>query len=192
MLKRLVTFIILAASAMVSPRLLAADDAAAAALCAESTAYLATTVNKDRPTPPDMVIAKVKEACALLETEGPAAFPKFYGKGSPFIYEGTYVFVQGSSDGNQYVHPISYKMVGVKNMGVKDGKGKRVFAAMCDLVLEKGEGWVEYFWPKPGTQDFVRKISFVKKCKMSDGVEVVVGSGLYNFSDADVAKLELH
>jgi methyl-accepting chemotaxis protein len=90
------------------------------------------------------------------------------------------------------MHPIKFKMVGNKLAGLKDTNGKRFLVVMNDLVREKGEGWVEYFWPKPGTRDSVRKISFVKKCRMSNGVEVVVGSGLYSFSEADVAKLELH
>jgi hypothetical protein len=170
----------------------AADDSAMAALAKESEAYSVSTVNKARPTPPEMVIAKVKEACALLEKEGPAAFPKFSGKDSPFLYEGTYVWVHTLNEATMLSHPIKYKMVGNNLMGLKDAKGKRFFVVMNDLVKGKGEGWAEYYWPKPGSDDSVRKISFVKKCKMSDGTEVVVGSGLVNFSDADVAKLELH
>ena len=192
MFKKIVLAIVLTSTAAVSPRLLADDDAAAAALAAESTAYCTSTINKDRPTPLDTVVAKVNEACALLAKEGPAAYPKFNGKGSPFIYEGTYVAVQALADGVEFVHPINYKMVGQKLMGQKDAKGKRIFIAMAELVKEKGEGWVEYYWPKPGTQEIVHKISFVKKCTMANGVEVVVISGISNFNEADAAKVELH
>ncbi|HUC86314.1 MAG TPA: cache domain-containing protein [Candidatus Acidoferrales bacterium] len=192
MLNKIITVFALTAAAMFAPRLLAQDDSAAAALAAESTAYCATTVNKDRPTPPSAVTAKVNEACALLEKEGPAAFPKFSGKGSPFIYEGTYIAVQDLNSGEEYVHPILYKMVGQKLKNQKDAKGKPVFVIMSDLVREKGEGWVEYYWPKPGTQEIGHKIAYVKKCTMSNGVEVVVISGTFNFSADDVAKLELH
>jgi len=170
----------------------ASTNAAAVALAAESEAYCATTINKDRPTPPDVIISKVNEACALLAKGGPAEFPKFQGKSSGFIYEGTYVWIHTLADSQMLMHPIKYKMVGNNLVGLKDAKGKRFFVVMNDLVREKGEGWVEYYWPKPGTDDSVRKISFVKKCAMSNGVEVVVGSGLYSFNDADVAKLELH
>jgi hypothetical protein len=169
-----------------------ADDAAAAALAAESEVYCASTLNKDRPTPPAMVVDKVNAACALLEKEGSAAFPKFSGRGSTFLYEGTYVWVHTLAEGKMLVHPIKYKMVGNNLIGLKDTRGKRFFATMNDLASEKGEGWVEYYWPKPGTEDAVRKISFVKKCRLPDGTEVVVGSGLVNFNEADVAKLELH
>lgn len=170
----------------------AADDAASAALAKESEDYSASTINKDRSTPPETIIAKVNEACALLEKEGPAAFPKFSGKGSAFLYEGTYIWIHSLAESKMLMHPIKYKMVGNEMVGLKDAKGKRFFVVMNNLVKEKGEGWVEYYWPKPGTEDSVRKISFVKKCKLSDGTEVVVGSGLVKFSDAEVAKLELH
>lgn len=192
MLNRIIAFIALAASASITPRLLADDDTAAAALAAESTAYCTATVNKDRPTPPSVVIAKVNDACALLAKEGPAAFPKFSGKGSPFIYEGTYIAVDGLNDDVPLVHPIQYKIVGHKMTALKDAHGKRIFIMFGSVAREKGEGWVEYYWPKPGTEEVARKISFVKKCTMANGVDVVVISGLYNFSDADVAKLELH
>lgn len=168
-----------------------ADEAAAAALAAESETFCTSTIKPD-PTPPASIIAKVNEACALLEKEGPAAFPKFSGKNSPFIYEGTYIWIHTLGDPEMVMHPIKYKMNGTKIAGMKDTKGKRLFAAMNELVREKGEGWVEYYWPKPGTQDSIHKISFVKKCKMANGTEVVVGSGLYNAGHADVAKLELH
>jgi hypothetical protein len=169
----------------------AADEAATAALAKESEDYCASTINKDRPTPPELIVAKVNEACALLEKEGAAAFPKFSGKGSAFLYEGTYVWVHRLADSAMLMHPIKYKMVGNNLIGLKDAKGKRFFVVMNNLAKEKGEGWVEYYWPKPGSEDSVRKISFVKKGKLADGTEVIVGSGLVNFSDADVAKLPL-
>ncbi len=184
-------FCLLALLLALTPRLGAADDPGAA-LAADSESYCASTLVKDRPTAPETIVAKVNEACTLLEKEGQAAFPKFSGKGSPFLYEGTYVWIHSLGDSKMLVHPIKYKMVGHSLVSVKDIKGKRLFIVMNDLVREKGEGWVEYFWPKPGSDDSVHKISFVKKCRLPDGSDVVVGSGLVNFHDADVAKLELH
>jgi hypothetical protein len=191
MLNKIIALVVLTVSATFTPRLLA-DDTAAAALSAESAAYCASTAHNDRPTPTSVIIGKVNDACALLSKEGPAAFPKFSGKGSDFIYEGTYVAVQDLNSGEQYVAPMQYKMVGQKLKSQKDAKGKPVFVVMCDVVREKGEGWVEYYWPKPGTQEIIHKYSFVKKCTMSNGVEVVVISGTPNLSADDVAKLELH
>lgn len=190
-MKTTVTLLLTVATLCATTSLFAADDPAAAALAAESEAYCTSTI-QERPTPPAAIIAKVNEACALLEKDGPASFPKFSGKGSAFIHEGTYIWIHSLADSEMLVHPIKYKMVGNKLIGLKDTNGKRFFVVMNDLVREKGEGWVEYAWPKPGTQESVRKISFVKKCKMANGVEVVIGSGIYNGAAADLAKLELH
>jgi len=47
-------------------RLFAGDEPAAAALATESEAYCASTLNQERPTAPETVVAKVNEACVLL------------------------------------------------------------------------------------------------------------------------------
>jgi hypothetical protein len=192
MFKRIIVLATLAASISATPLLVADEANTAAALAAESAAYCTATINKDRPTPPSVVVDKVNQACALLAKEGPAAFPKFSGKDSPFIYEGTYIAVIGLNDDLVLVHPIQYKFVGTKMTTLKDVHGKRIFVIFESVAREKGEGWVEYYWPKPGTGESVHKISFVKKCTMANGVDVVLVSGLYNFSDADAAKLELN
>ena len=159
-------------------------------LAAETEAYTKSTV-KDTPTKPESIIAKVDEACALLSKEGQAAFPQFKGKGSPFLYEGTYIWIHGLKDSVMLMHPIKYKMEGNNLVGLKDKNGKRFFVTMNELVTEKGQGWVEYMWPTPGTNEVVRKVSFVKKCTLPDRTEVVVGSGIYNGDQAAVAKLEI-
>lgn len=178
-------------SLLPTPQLTAADGSPAAALAAETEAHCATTA-KAEPTAPDTVVAKVKEACAVLEKEGPAAFPKFSGRTSPFIFAGTYIWVHTLAESEMLLHPIKYKMVGNKLIGLKDSKGKRFFVVMNDLVREKGEGWVDYYWPKPNSTETVRKISYVRKCTMANGVTVVVGAGLYSYAEADVAKLDIH
>ena len=191
-MKKALFFLIATVAVMTAVLPARAGDDATAALAAESETFCASTVNKAQPTAPAVIIAKVNEACALLEKEGASAFPKFSGKGSAFLYEGTYVWVHTLTEAKMLMHPIKYKMVGNSLIGLKDAKGKRFFVVMNDLAREKGEGWVEYYWPKPGTEESVRKISFIKKGKLADGTEVVVGSGLVNFSEAEVAKLELH
>jgi hypothetical protein len=159
-------------------------------LAVESEAYVKTTV-KSTPTMPETIVAKVDEACALLAKEGQAAFPKFKGKGSPFLFEGTYIWVHTLKETKMLMHPIKFKMEGNELIGLKDEKGKRFFVAMNNLVNEKGQGWVEYFWPVPGSKEIVRKVSFVKKATLPDGTEVVVGCGIYNGDAAAIAKLDI-
>ncbi len=167
---------------------LAQDDAAA--LAAESAEYCNSTA-KDANTKPDVIMAKVAEACALLEKEGAAAYPKFQGKGSEFLYAGTYMWIHSLDSGKMLMHPMKHKLNGKDIIALKDKKGKRFFSTMNKAVKAGGEAWVEYYWPKPGTNEIVRKISYVRGCKTPDGQNVVVGSGLYKYDDATVASLEI-
>lgn len=185
----LLTTLAAAAMLMASGNVLAQD--AAATLALESETYCNSTAN-DRPTDPKIVMAKVDEACALLEKEGTAAFPKFQGKDSPFIYEGTYIWIHGLSDGVMLMHPIKYKLNGQSIIGMKDTDGKRFFATMNKVVRENGSGWVEYQWPKPGSTESIHKVSYVKGCKTADGIDVVVGSGLYKVDKVATAGLSIN
>ena len=48
-----------------------------------------------------------------------------------------------------------------------------------ETAKTKGQGWVEYMWPKPGEKKPSKKISYVKRAKMPTGETVVVGAGVY-------------
>lgn len=169
----------------------AQEEKSPAELASESEAYCKSTA-KERPTPPQVIVDRVNAACALLEKEGTAAFPKFKGKGSEFLFEGTYIWIHDLKGAKMLMHPIKYKMEGNKYIGLKDKTGKRFFVTMNKLVKEKGSAWVSYMWPKPGTDELVKKISYVKGCKAADGVDLVLGCGIYNSSEEDLAKLEIH
>lgn len=159
-------------------------------LAAESEAYVRSTA-RETPTAPATIVAKVDEACALLSKEGPAAFPRFKGTGSPFLFEGTYIWIHSLQETRMLMHPIKYKMEGHELAGLKDERGKRFFATMNAVVNASGQGWVDYFWPVPGTKDIARKISYVKKCAMANGVDVVIGCGMHNGDPAAIERLDI-
>ncbi len=165
-------------------------EVSAEELAVESEAFVKTT-EKTTPVMPETIMAKVDQACALLAKEGQAAFPKFKGKGSAFLFDGTYIWIHTLKETKMLMHPIKFKMEGNELIGLKDEKGKRFFVAMNNLVNEKGQGWVEYFWPVPGSKEIVRKVSFVKKATLPDGTDVVVGCGIYNGDPAAIAKLDI-
>ncbi len=159
-------------------------------LAAESEAFC-TSTRKEGTTPPSLIVSKVEEGCRLLQKEGTAAFDKFKGTGSPFIFQGTYIWIHSQKNTTMLMHPIKFKMEGKRLIGLKDKKGKRFFSVMNKLVKENGAGWVEYLWPKPGTKDIVRKISYVKGCMSADGVAMILGCGIYNADAADLSKLDI-
>jgi len=159
-----------------------ADDIA---LAKESEAYCASTAS-EKPTP-EIIIKKVDEACAILEKEGKKAFSKFHGKNSPFLFNGTYIWIN-DIQGKMLMHPIKPGLVGKDLIGLKDGNGKRFFVVMINVVKEKGAGWVDYTWPKPGEKERSLKVSYVKKAAV-DGEDVVVGCGVYDLDEQIVADL---
>jgi cytochrome c len=157
-----------------------ADDAAIA-LARESEAYCASTA-REKPTV-QIIVDKVEQAVALLEKEGAAAFPKFQGKGSEFIFNGTYIWVH-SADGRMLMHPIKADLVGGNVFRIKDVHGKPFFREMNEKVEKEGCGWVEYRWPKPGEKRIAVKASYVHGAIM-DGKKVVVGCGVYDLTQKD-------
>lgn len=143
-------------------------------------------VSAEGPTTSE-VEAKVDQAIAMLKAEGIKGFDKLRDKNGEFVFKGTYIWVH-DEDGKMIVHPIKPAMEGNSLMGLQDVAGKKFFVAMNALVKSKGNGWVEYLWPKPETTAPVRKVSYVKGVQV-DGKNLIVGCGIYDVSDADVAKL---
>ena len=74
------------------------------------------------------------------------------------------------------MHPFNKKLLGKELSGLKDKSGKAFFAEMVDVVKRDGAGFVQYDWPKPGSEEAVPKISYVKGFKEWGWV---VGSGIY-------------
>jgi signal transduction histidine kinase len=135
----------------------------------------------------EKIIEMVDKACLLLEKDGTAAFPKFKGKDSEFLFCGTYIWVNDLK-GVMRMHPAIPQMEGMDLLNVKDGQGKRLFVEFNKMAREKGAGWVDYWWPKPGATEPSRKLSFVKLCKVQ-GTDMVVGCGVYDLPEEQMDKL---
>ena len=74
------------------------------------------------------------------------------------------------------MHPFKPEMNGTDISNYKDPNGKRIFAEMVSLCKEEGDGFVNYMWSKPGFEDPVPKISYVKLFKPWGWV---IGTGVY-------------
>lgn len=92
-----------------------------------------------------------------------------------------YIWVQDTTpDIKMVMHPIKQAMNGSPLKDVKDKKGFVLFSEFDKMAkAHPNGGWVEYVWPKPGTEDATPKTSFVKLCKMPSGDSWVIGSGLW-------------
>ena len=91
-------------------------------------------------------------------------------------YEGSEYFWVNDLSPRMILHPIKPELDGKDLTNEVDPTGKRLFMHFVEVAGRKGSGLVAYLWPKPGSREPVRKISFVK---LFEPWGWVVGSGVY-------------
>jgi methyl-accepting chemotaxis protein len=74
------------------------------------------------------------------------------------------------------MHPIKPDLNGKDLSDFKDPNGKHLFNEFVKVCRERGEGFVDYMWPKPGYDKPVAKLSYVKLFKPWNWI---VGTGIY-------------
>jgi methyl-accepting chemotaxis protein len=74
------------------------------------------------------------------------------------------------------MHPIRRDMNGQDQSGFQDPNGKRIFVEFARVVREKGQGFVDYMWPKPGASAPQPKLSYVVGFQPWGWV---IGTGVY-------------
>ena len=57
------------------------------------------------------------------------------------------------------IHPIKPALNGKDLSSLKDPNGKELFNEFVKVVQAGGSGFVDYFWPKPGSEEPVQKQS---------------------------------
>lgn len=126
----------------------------------------------------DECVAKCKEAVKMAKEIGlEATYKKINDKNGPFVWKDGYVFCFNIDTSTMVAHPIKPALIGKMLMGIKDVNGKQFFVDFCNVAKSaKGEGWVDYMWPKPGERKPSPKITFV--CRVP-GESVAVGAGIY-------------
>src|SRR6266568_3717648 len=74
------------------------------------------------------------------------------------------------------MHPIKPELDGKELGENKDPSGNRLFVGFVDVVKAQGAGFYSYLWPKPGFEQPVGKISYVKGFAPWGWI---VGTGIY-------------
>lgn len=125
----------------------------------------------------DEVVAKCEEAAQLVQEKGVDAASQTIGdKEGPFVWKDTYVFLM-DLDGKMIAHPIKPELTQKDSLvEVKDTDGKPLFMEFIELAGSKGEGWVDYMWPKPGEEKPAAKSSYIYRV---EGTPYFVGAGIY-------------
>lgn len=155
-----------------------------AAALAAGVVFSGPAVADDAVTP-EQVIAKVREVAAHLTKEGAAGLADFEKEGSPFVWDGTYVFVYDCAKDVIAAHPIPASR-GLSISGLKGADGVPYGMALCKAAEVPGGSWGEYVWPKPVvgadgnagySDEAYRKVSYMLSV---DGQPYQVGAGIYN------------
>ena len=74
------------------------------------------------------------------------------------------------------MHPIKPELNGKELGEMKDPAGNRLFVGFVDIVKKQGAGFYSYLWPKPGFEQPVPKVSYVKGFAPWGWI---IGSGIY-------------
>ncbi len=74
------------------------------------------------------------------------------------------------------MHPFKPDLDGKDLSAFTDPHGKHLFLEFTNVAKEKGGGFVDYYWPKPGQEEPSPKISYVK---LYPDWSWIVGSGIY-------------
>jgi cytochrome c len=139
--------------------------------------FLAVTAFADSATKEE-IVAKVKEAATMIINEGQdAAFKEINNKEGKFVWKDTYVFVF-DLDATLVARAFRQSSISKNFMMWKDFSDppKQPIKEMVDVAKDKGEGWVEYMFPKPKEQAPSKKTSFVYRVP---GKNLFVGAGIY-------------
>ena len=120
----------------------------------------------------------VNNAAALVEKEGKAAaFSQFRKHDSQWWFGNTYLFAYDQNL-NVLLNPAFPKREGSNVHGQTDANGKPMHDEFLKVVREKGSGWVDYVFPKPGESKPSRKWTYVKGVNI-DGTPGLIGAGFY-------------
>ncbi|MFG5407408.1 methyl-accepting chemotaxis protein [Piscinibacter sakaiensis] len=115
-----------------------------------------------------------QEVSGALSREAAQALAKQTIKG--LRYDGAEYFWINDMRPHVVMHPTKPELDGQDASSIKDPDGLAVFQAFVATVRKQGRGFVEYQWPRPGSDKPVDKVSYVQ------GFEPwgwVVGSGIY-------------
>jgi methyl-accepting chemotaxis protein len=98
-------------------------------------------------------------------------------------YDGSNYFWINDEHPTMIMHPMKPELDGKDLSSFKDPSGKSVFVEFVKAAQAPGGGAVHYLWPKPGQEQPVAKISFVKRFAPWGWV---IGTGIY-IDDVDAA-----
>ena len=120
-----------------------------------STAALAA----DLATPDEAKAMSQKAQATVNEMGKDKAFATFAAADGGFKVKDLYVFCM-DMEGVMLSHAVKPELVG-KNLLTFNKYGDELFKNMIAKAKASGEGWVDYKWPYPGTEEIKEKTSYI-------------------------------
>ncbi|MCG5516211.1 MULTISPECIES: cache domain-containing protein [unclassified Ectothiorhodospira] len=124
-----------------------------------AAALMAPAFADEMATPDEAKAMSEKAQSAVNEMGSEAAFAAFADPEGDFQEKDLYVFCM-DMDGVMLSHAVKPELAG-KNLLDFNEYGDLLFQDMVTLAQESGEGWVDYNWPYPGTDEIKQKTSYI-------------------------------
>lgn len=141
---------------------------------------VASIFAKDNNLTDDQIIAKVQQTVIAIQKDAPWTFRQICAGQPPFRdaqNKSFYSFVYDTQV-KMIAHP-DVDLVGKSFKGKSDVRGKLFRDEIVRIALEKGRGWVDYHYRKPGEIGIFLKTTYFEKVIGSDGKTYIVACGRY-------------
>jgi len=120
-----------------------------------------------------------KQAAEMILQDKDSALAEISNKNGKFVWKDSYVFAMNLK-GKMLAHPMMPGLMKMKSLLSTPDKNpkepKMLFVDFVVLAGTKGEGWVDYMWPKPGSTTPMKKETYIYRVP---GTSIFVGAGIY-------------
>jgi signal transduction histidine kinase len=123
-------------------------------------AFAADDATTTMASPEEAKALSEKAAMTVDELGQEKAFEAFADEKGEFLPKDLYVFCM-DLEGVMLSHAKKPELAG-KNLLDFDKYGDTLFQDMVALAQDKQEGWVDYKWPYPGSDEIREKTSYIK------------------------------
>lgn len=127
----------------------------------------------------DEAVQKAKAAAAMVKKDKAAGVAEISKKDGEFVWKDSYVFLM-DLNGKMLAHPVKPELTQKPTLlGTPDKnkeKPKMLFDEFVQVAKSKGEGWVDYMWPKPGEEQPTAKETYVYRIP---GTDLFTAAGVY-------------
>lgn len=125
---------------------------------------------------PEEAHALAKRAIEYLKAHGKEQFLAEINKREQgqFIERDLYIFVCDTTSYKFIAHGVNPRVMNYDSRQSKDPNGRAYMTELIDLAKARGEGWIEYVYNHPVTNELMTKTSFAQKVG-----DMVIGCGAY-------------